>query len=170
MTNENISSKLISAIKSMYSVIKSKVRYNSELSPFIESNIGVKQGDPCSTILFLFFINDIVSNTDSNIDGIFTTENLKFFILLFADDAVIFAETAESLQTLLTETETYCKIWNLTLNIRKNKVMMFDNGRPTKKTFHYDGRQFSSVTVFKYLGLTHSHTITPFDAPGKQAF
>ena len=37
LINETISSKLISAIKSMYSVVKSKVRYNPELSPFIEA-------------------------------------------------------------------------------------------------------------------------------------
>ena len=138
----------------MYLVVKSKVRYDSELSPFIESNIGVKQGDPCSTILFLFFINDIVNSIDSNIDGIFTTENLKLFILLFADDAVIFAETTESLQTLLNETQIYCRAWNLTLNINKTKIMIFENGRPTKKIFYYNGQQLSSVTEFKYLGLT----------------
>ena len=32
--------------------------------------------------------------------------------------------------------------------------MIFENGRPTKKTFYYDGHQLSSVTEFKYLGLT----------------
>ena len=32
--------------------------------------------------------------------------------------------------------------------------MIFENGHPTKKTYYYDGHQLSSVTEFKYLGLT----------------
>ena len=33
-----------------------------------------------------------------------------------------------------------------------------------------DVRQIGCLRSIIVLGLTHSHTVTPFDAPGKQAF
>ena len=58
---ENISTKFANAIKSMYSVVKSFVRYKFTDSNLINSNNGVKQGDPARSILCLFFLNDIPS-------------------------------------------------------------------------------------------------------------
>ena len=54
LLTENISTKFVNAIKSMYSVVKSFVRYKFTNSNLISSNIGVKQGDPASSILCLF--------------------------------------------------------------------------------------------------------------------
>ena len=58
--------------------------------------------------MFLFFVNDILNNIDTNIDGIFTINDVKLFILLFADDAVLFAETPHALQSMLDNLELYC--------------------------------------------------------------
>jgi len=58
---------IIIAIKAMYSKVKAAVRFNLKTSPFFCSNIGVKQGEPSSTLLFLYFVNDIVNQFDSNI-------------------------------------------------------------------------------------------------------
>ena len=66
-------------------------------------HIGVKQGDP--SLMFLFFINDILANINSNIEGIFTKDELKIFILLFADDAALFAQTPAALQSMLNDPE-----------------------------------------------------------------
>lgn len=52
LIRENISSKIVKAIKAMYCVVKSCVRYKAEKSQFFNSDIGVKQGDPSSSLLF----------------------------------------------------------------------------------------------------------------------
>jgi hypothetical protein len=49
--------------------------------------------------MFLFFVNDILLNINSNKDGICTIDDVKLNLLLFADDAVIFAETPHALQS-----------------------------------------------------------------------
>ena len=54
LLKENVSSKYVNAMRNMCATIKSCVRINNELSHFIKSNIGVKQGDPSSSLLFLF--------------------------------------------------------------------------------------------------------------------
>ena len=64
-----------------------------------------KQGDPSSPLLFMFFINDIVQNIKVGLDKIFTIDELQLFLMLYADDAVVFAKTPEVLQSILADIE-----------------------------------------------------------------
>ena len=71
---------MVKALQAMYSVVKSCVRYNSNTSRYFESNIGVKQGDPSSSLMFLFFVNDIINNINADIAGIFTANEIKILV------------------------------------------------------------------------------------------
>ena len=137
----------------MYCVVKSCVRYKSNTSTFFSSNVGVKQGDPSSSLMFLFFVNDILNNIDTNIDGIFTINDVKLFILLFADDAVLFAETPHALQSMLDNLELYCNEWGLKINTNKTKIMIFEKGRHTTYNFTLYDTVLNVEESFKYLGI-----------------
>ena len=138
LLKENVSSKYVNAMRNMYTTIKSCVRINNELSPFIKSNIGVKQGDPSSSLLFLFFVNDILLNMKSDTDDLFTIDDLKVFLLLFADDAALFTHSPQALQSLLNDLHMYCSTWNLTVNTNKTKIMIFERGRHSTFDFVYN--------------------------------
>ena len=70
-----------------------------------------------SPILFSLFLNDIeMQLADRGNEGL-TIEQLYIYLLLFADDAVIFSETPEGLQKSLDNFEIYCKKWYLTVNV-----------------------------------------------------
>ena len=62
LISENISSKFVTALRAMYSVVRSCVRFKSAKSRFFTSYNGLKQGDPSSPLLFMLFINDIIQN------------------------------------------------------------------------------------------------------------
>ena len=51
---QNVSCKIINAIKAMYTTVRSYIRCNNETSDFIRSDTGVKQGA-------MIFMNDIVN-------------------------------------------------------------------------------------------------------------
>ena len=53
---------------------------------------------------------------------------LKLFLLLYADDIVIFSETDEGLQSGLDILYKYCQTWKLKVNINKTKVIVFRKG------------------------------------------
>ena len=109
LLNTNVSTRFVQAVKAMYSSVKSSVKYKSKLSECIFSNVGVKQGDPSSSLLCLFFLNDILDNIDTSIPSLLDIDDLKIFLLLFANDAVLFAENPLSLHLLLNDVEKYCK-------------------------------------------------------------
>ena len=131
LTFEKVSSKLVKALKSMYDVVRACIRYKSLHSRFFNSYTGPKQGDPSSPLLFIMFINDLIDNINSNLENLFTTDELVLFMILYADDAVAFAKSKEILQSLLQDIELYCRIWGLKVNTKKTKVMIFERGRHT---------------------------------------
>ena len=46
----------------------------------------------------------------------------KFYLLLYANDTVIFAESAADLQSALKAMYLYCVTWNLKVNTAKNPL------------------------------------------------
>ena len=111
----------------------------------------VKQENPVS--FFYYFVNDILTNFNDNIEGLFTHYGLKLFILLFADDAVLFAHTPEAMHSLLKDIQYYCNTWKLKVNTNKTKLMIFEDGRHTTRAFLLTNTVREIVKTFKYLGL-----------------
>jgi hypothetical protein len=52
----------------------------------------------------------------------------NLFVLVYADDMVIFAESPEGLQKMLNTLHSYTEEWSLSVNIPKTKVVVFRNG------------------------------------------
>ena len=82
----------------------------------------------------------------------FTQDDLKVFILLFTDDAVLFAHTPEALQYLLDDLQYYCTTWKLKVNTNTTNIMIFENGRHMTHDFLHNNTVLEVVKTFKYLG------------------
>jgi hypothetical protein len=50
---------------------------------------------------------------------------MKIFLLLYADDTLLFSETYEGMQNLLDVFSDYCKLWKLEVNLSKTKTVTF---------------------------------------------
>ena len=75
--------------------------------------------------MFSLYLNDIEETfVNSGLEGI-DIDMFKMFILLYADDIVIFANSAEELPQSLDVLLNYCYRWKLTVNVSKTKVMVF---------------------------------------------
>ena len=63
--------------------------------------LGVRQGESLSPFLFSMFLNDIEENLELNGFKGINMYMTKLFILLYADDIVVFSDSAEACKTAL---------------------------------------------------------------------
>ena len=92
----------------MYQNIKTRVKHGNELSEYFISHTGVKQGENLSTFFFSLFLNDLGSFfEENNVEPLYNITNLceesiqmyiKLFLILYADDTALMAESSDVLQ------------------------------------------------------------------------
>ena len=146
---------ILNIVKSIYDSVKSRVKYCNKLSDEYTCTLGVRQGECLSPFLLSMCINDLEDMfIHNNADGI-DVNMFKIFMLLYADDIVIFANSAESLQRSIDILYDYCLTWKLKVNVAKTKVMIFKKGGsiPNGIAFYYNGEPIEIVNRFCYLGV-----------------
>ena len=158
LLDNDISSKLTRMLRSLYHKVLAAVKMQSDVSSFFEIALGVKQGEPLSPLLFILFVNDVYSDLRvadglGEVAGV-SINQLCFFLLLFADDMVLFSKDPMELQSLLDKLYAYSTEWGLKVNIRKTKVCVFENRRTQiNQRWLIHGEQLETVDSFCYLGM-----------------
>lgn len=126
----------------MYSKAKSCVAVNGHYSDMFPCNIGVRQGENLSPLLFDIYLSDLESFLANKYNGLgyvnrLTLEHLetedivvylKLYVLLYADDTVVLAESPVELQQALDAMYQYCNLWKLNVNTDKTKIVIFFKG------------------------------------------
>ena len=111
---------MVNALKAMYKSVKLCVKYKNNYSEFFASHTGVKQGDLFFPILFIYFINDLALTLNTDEENSVKINDINIFLLLFADDAVLFSKSPDSLQSMLDKLQEYSSFWSLNVNKEKN--------------------------------------------------
>ena len=125
------------------------------LSSEFSCHLGVRQGECLSPFLFSMYLNDLEQEfVEKGVQGI-DVGMLNLCLLLYADDIILLANSAENLQNSLNVLADYCTRWKLTVNTTKTKVMVFRKGGrlSNKLRFLYQNSDIEIVSKFKYLGI-----------------
>lgn len=160
-----IQGKVLVVIKNMYANAKSCVQLNNGYSDFFSCNIGVRQGENLSPLLFSIFLNDLAEHMSKESNGInveFSDRNIdcyiRLFVLLYADDTILVSETPEDLQTLLNSLDVYCNQWKMQINQNKSKIVIFSRGLVKKVPKWTLGSHTLEVTQdYIYLGVVYNY-------------
>jgi hypothetical protein len=106
------------------------------------------------------YVNDLEEHLASRGTTGIDLGMFKLFILLYADDAVVLAESALGLQSGLDALHEYCTRWKLVLNTDKTKVVVFRAGGRLRANdrWKYGDCYLEVTSYFVYLGLVFSHT------------
>lgn len=94
---------------------------------------------------------------------------LKLFVILYAYDTVLMAESQIDLQRQLDSLYEYCELWKLRVNVPKSKIVIFSQGKlPQNIVFKYDNIILDIVSEFTYLCVLLSRSGNVSRAKKKQ--
>ena len=86
-----------------------------------------------------------------------TVGNEKIYLLLYADDIIIFIDNKEDMQEMLHEVHEYNTLFNVNIWDEKSKIMVIDE-REEDQSYVWKLRnlEMGGTNEYKYLGITVS--------------
>ena len=152
-----IGGNMLSVLENMYNNVSYTIKLAEGITTPITSNVGVKQGCVLSPLLFNIFLSDLPCIFDHSCSPV-TLLDSKLSCLMFADDIVIFSESVNRLQNSLNKLQSYCSSWQLNINVKKTKIIIFNKGghRISKNKFYYGHDEVEMVQSYCYLGIIFS--------------
>lgn len=82
--------------------------------------------------------------------------DIALFLIMYADDTVLFSETEQGLQNMLDCIQQYTSKWKLKVNVDKTKIVVFRKGGRLNNNYcwNYNNECIDIVDNFNYLGIT----------------
>ena len=143
---------LVALIQSLYTDQNAKIRWNgTHTSPFNIAK-GVRQGCILSPHLFSIYTEQVMRDSDTDIQGI-KVGGRKVSNLRYADDTALCAQSHQEASYLINKVNEVGQEKSLKLNVKKTKTFYIgddDNYEPIK----IGSEDLERVEHFKYLGST----------------
>ena len=144
----------------MYCHSSTRIKLIKKLSAAIDVTVGTEQGHPMSPELFKLFIHDLSTKLEEIEElNLPLLNGFKVSHLLWADDLVLLALDATSLQKLLDCLNDYADRWELSVNINKTNIMVFNTSSRILKCaygFKLGDLEITPVRTYCYLGILFS--------------
>ncbi len=114
----------------------------------------MKQGCPLSSFLFGLFIDGLEKQLNAlEGDTPPMLGQLAVRLLLYADDLALMSHTLAGLQKQLDVLQAFCYERQLTMNVKKTKVVVFETRKSMCQAFQYEGETIKQLNSFKYLSV-----------------
>ena len=136
-----------------YSDLKCRVRWGDSFSEWFDIKAGVRQGGILSPTLYCIYVDSLVQILKDSGIGCHIRDSF-LSLLLYADDMCLVAPSLKGLQRLLKLTEDFCSTWDIMLNPKKSKNMMFGKKVDSLPFLQLDGKDLEWVNSWTYLGVT----------------
>ena len=183
LISEQVNGNFIRVIYNLYEQAKSCVKKGGQISEFFKCTAGVRQGENLSPMLFAIYLNDFENFLKKHYYGLtylslaikreLSDDDIEVFVrlyvLLYADDTILLAESENELQAALNALCTYCNTWKLTVNLSKTKIVIFSKGKIVNhRDFTFNGNPVEVVDEYVYLGTVFNFNGNTAKAVDKQ--
>ena len=158
LLQSGVTGRMFSIIRSMLDSNKRTVVVQGATSSEFDVSVGLPQGAVLSPLLYALFINGLATMLKERHLGVWAWER-QVSILLYADDIVLVAETAEQLQQMLDCCSEYAAQWQFRFNTKagKSDVVVAPNG-DADHPFVLSGVELHVSHEYKYLGVEMGRT------------
>ena len=161
-----VTGRILDVIKSLYALESAAVRSLQGISAIFRCLTGVKQGCPLSPTLFRRYVDGLEKHL-LNMTDIDTPTLMGVLVplLLYADDLILISESAAGLQKQLDALASFCEECQLTVNLSKTMVVVFEHQQSDVPDFVLNGAIVERVESYKYMGfVVHATKAMTFGA------
>ncbi|KAI5639199.1 reverse transcriptase (RNA-dependent DNA polymerase) domain-containing protein [Phthorimaea operculella] len=152
LSTHEMSGILVRALKSLYKDSSACVRINGAFTELFNIEKGVRQGCVASPWLFNLFMDSCLTDLKECEYGL-RMNGLLVKCLLYADDQVILASSAEELQEMVKIMNEALKRKGMKVNVGKTKAMVFEKEEGmTECNIMIEEERVEQVKEFVYLG------------------
>jgi hypothetical protein len=141
---------MVTLLQKIYEKAQSAVRIGKDRGDWFQTDVGTRQGDPLSPLLFIAYLERVMDQVKQNTCGI----NISRIIvnnLRFADDIDLIDNDSSSLQNQIELVREAVDQAGLTVNTNKTKTMIFGD-RNIEQELQVVGETIENVEKFEYLG------------------
>lgn len=154
-------------IKAMYTCTKNILK-----SAIIDTTVGVRQGAPTSSLLFVIYIDKMVQMLKRAVerDGFLGS----LHVLLLMDDAVVLATSRKMCLKKLASVSEFCKESGMLINEKKTKFFVINGDENDRQSLNSGGVQVQYCNQYLYLGAwftdaAHTNTVTALHHTASEA-
>jgi hypothetical protein len=126
-----VKGRFLQCLQAMYAKDTIRINHPSKgVTSSFRCQQGVKQGCPLSPLLFGLYLDALEGRLDGRECDAPTLANVHVWLLLFVDDLALTSESKVGLQQQLDALQQFCAERELTVNVKKTKVMVFNSIDP----------------------------------------
>ena len=141
---------MVTLLQKIYEKAQSTVRIGKHQGEWFHTDLGTRQGDPLSPLLFITYLERVMDHVKGIICGIrlggTLVNNLRF-----EDDIDLIDENHKFLQEQLEKTRAAAEQAGLTVDVGKTKTMVLGD-RKIEQEIQIGGKNVQNVDKFEYLG------------------
>lgn len=154
-----VSGKMVSLLRRIYERATTQIKVENKRTAKQKITKGVLQGDSCSTVAFIIFINDLEDYfREKGAEGVPINNSKDILLLLYCDDLIVLSNSKVDMQRKLNILARYCEENKMVVNEAKSKIVVFRRGGKLAQTdeFHYKNRTLEVKNEYVYLGIKFS--------------
>ena len=127
-----ISEKILRVIQDLFSSNRANVLIDGYLSRVFSINKGVLQGSKLGPILFILFINELLTTLETSKLGA-SIGSIHISVLGFADDIMLVSDSPINLRKLISICESWAEDNKMKFNVDKCKILIIN--KPNKREY-----------------------------------
>ena len=113
------------------------------------------QGESLSLFLYSLYVNDLEIELINESCQPYELKMLNLYLLMYADDTVLFSENIDDLQKMINCVNIYSNEYDLKVNLSKTKIVVVRNWGPVRdnEEWFLSGEKIELCNDFTYLGV-----------------
>jgi hypothetical protein len=145
-----VETRMVTLLQRIYENAQSAVRIGKVNGEWFRTDVGTRQGDPMSPLLFIAYLDRVMDQVRQNTCGVHIG-GISINNLRFADDIDLIDEEINSLRSQIELTKNAAEQAGLLLNTKKTKIMVFGE-KSIADRIQVAGETIENVDRFEYLG------------------